>query len=58
MIYRQYNKINNIKPETKLWTCVYQFDNNKITMGLISKAIYGMARGYGWDDAEVTDEKT
>lgn len=28
--------------------CAYEFDNNKITMGLISKPVYGMARRYGW----------
>lgn len=58
MIYRNYKEIKNIKPGTKLWACAYQFDNNKITMGLISKPIYGMARGYGWDYEEVTEEKS
>ena len=27
-------------------------------MGLISKPVYGMARGYGWDYEEVTEEKS
>lgn len=47
MIYRNYKEIENIKTGTKLWACAYEFDNNKITMGLISKPVYGMARGYG-----------
>lgn len=46
MIYRNYNKIRNIKSGTKLWTCAYEFDNNKISMGLISKLVYGMTRGW------------
>lgn len=58
MIYRNYNEIKNIKPGTKLWACAYKFDNNKITMGLISKPVYGMARGYGWDYEEVTEEES
>lgn len=58
MIYRNYKEIKNIKPGTKLWACAYQFDNNKITMGLISKPVYGMARGYGWDYEEVNEEKS
>ena len=39
MIYRNLKEINNIKPGTKLWAYAYEFDNNKITMGLISKPI-------------------
>lgn len=58
MIYRNCIEIRNIKPGTKLWACAYKFDNNKITMGLISKPVYGMARGYGWDYEEVTEEKS
>lgn len=57
MIYRNYKEIKNIKPETKLWACAYKFDNNKITIRLISKPVYGMARGYGWDYEEVTEEE-
>ena len=57
MLYRNRKEIQNIKPGTKLWACAYEFDNNKITMGLISKPIYGMARGYGWDCGEVTEER-
>ena len=56
MIYRNCIEMRNIKPGTKLWACAYEFDNNKITMGLISKPVYGMARGYGWDYEEVTEE--
>lgn len=58
MIYRNYNEIRNIKPGTKLWACAYEFDNNKITMGLISKPIYGMTKGYGWDYEKVTEEES
>lgn len=58
MIYRNYKEIKNIKTGTKLWACAYEFDNNKITMGLISKPIYGMARGYGWDYKEVAEEES
>lgn len=47
MIYRYHDKINSIKSGTKLWECVYEFDNNKNTMGLISKLVYGMTKGYG-----------
>lgn len=54
MIYRNYKELENIKTGARLWACAYEFDNNKITMGLISKPIYGMARGYGWDYEEVT----
>lgn len=56
MIYRNYNEIRNIKSGTKLWACAYEFDNNKISMGLISKPVYGMTRGYGWNYEEVTEE--
>lgn len=58
MIYRNYKQIKNIKPEIKLWACAYEFDNNKITMGLISKLVYGMARGYGGDYEEITEEES
>lgn len=27
MIYRNYDEINNIKPEIKLWACAYEFPN-------------------------------
>lgn len=37
MIYRSHNEIHSIKPGTKIWACAYEFDNNKITMGLIPK---------------------
>ncbi len=47
MKYRNLKEINDIKPGIKLWACAYEFDNNKITMGLISKPVYGMTRGYG-----------
>ena len=56
MIYRNYSEIRNIKTGTKLWACAYEFDNNKISMGLISKPVYGMTRGYGWNYEEVTEE--
>lgn len=46
-----------IKTGTKLWACAYEFDNNKTTMGLILKSIYGMVRGYGWDYEEATEEE-
>lgn len=39
-----------------MWACAYEFDNNKISMGLISKPVYGMTRGYGWGYEEVTEE--
>lgn len=58
MIYRNYDDINKIKPGAKLWACAYEFDNNKITMELISKPIYGMVRGYGWDYKGKTEEKS
>lgn len=60
MIYRYYQDVEKLNPGTKLWACAYEFDNNKITMGLISKPVYGMLRGYGWDneDKEVTEEKS
>lgn len=58
MIYRNYKEIKNIKQGTKLWACAYQFDNNKITMGLISRPVYGMTRGYGWDYEEVIEENS
>lgn len=58
MIYRNYKEIKNIKPGTKLWACAYRFDNNKITMGLISKPVYGMLRGYAWDYEEIAEEKS
>lgn len=48
----------NIKPGTKLWACAYKFDNNKTTMGLIQKPIYGMARGYGWDYEGTMEENS
>lgn len=57
MIYRNCNEIRKIKPGTKLWACAYEFNNDKITMGLISKPVYGMARGYGWNYEEVTEEE-
>lgn len=56
MIYRNYKEIENIKVGTKLWACAYEFDNNKITMGLISKPIYGIVRGCGWNYEEATEE--
>lgn len=56
MIYRNYNEINKIKTETKLWACVYALDNNKISMGLVSKPVYGMTRGYGWNYENVIEE--
>lgn len=58
MVYRNYKEIKNIKPETKLWAYTYEFDSNKITMGLISKPVYGMARGYGWDYEEIAKKKS
>lgn len=59
MIYTDYySEIKNIKTGTKLWACAYEFDNNKITRGLIQKPVYGMARGYGWDYKEVTEEES
>lgn len=58
MIYRNYKEIKNIKPGTKLWACAYKFDNNKITMGLISKPVYGMLRGYAWDYEKITEEES
>lgn len=57
MIYRNYKEIENIKTGTKLWACAYEFDNNKITMGLISKPIYGMDRGYGWNYENIAEEE-
>ena len=58
MIYRNYKEIENIKPGAKLWACAYKFDNNKITMGLISKPVYGMLRGYAWDYEKITEEES
>lgn len=58
MIYKNYSEINNIKTGTKLWACAYEFDNNKISMGLISKPVYGMTRGYGWDYEEMAEEES
>lgn len=60
MIYRYYRDVEKLSPGTKLWACAYDFDNNKTTMGLISKPVYGMLRGYGWNykDEEVTEEKS
>lgn len=58
MIYRNYREIENFKPGTKLWACAYQFDNNKTTMGLISKPVYGMLRGYAWDYEEIAEEES
>lgn len=58
MIYKNCIEIRNIRPGTKLWACAYKFDNNKITMGLISKPVYGMVRGYGWNYKEVTEEES
>ena len=58
MIYRNYSEIRNIKTGTKLWACAYEFDNNKISMGLISKPVYGMTRGYGWDYEEMAEEES
>ncbi|MFG6369467.1 MAG: hypothetical protein K1W16_13840 [Lachnospiraceae bacterium] len=45
MIYRYYRDVEKLIPGTKLWACAYKFDNNKTTMGLISKPVYGMLRG-------------
>lgn len=56
MIYKDCHEVKDIKHEAKLWACAYEFNNNKISMGLISKPIYGMTRGYGWDYEEVTEE--
>lgn len=53
MIYRG----GSIKPGTKVWACAYSFDNNKTTMGLIQKPIYGMIKGYGWDWREDYNEE-
>lgn len=50
--------LESIKPGTKLWACAYEFDNNKITMELIQKPVYGMARGYGWNYDEANEEKS
>ena len=58
MIYKEYKDIHNIKPGTKLWACAYSFDNNKTTMGLIQKPVYGIARGYGWNYSELAEEKS
>lgn len=58
MIYRKYKDINNISPGIKLWACAYEFDNNKIIMELISKPIYGMARGYRWDYDKIIEEES
>lgn len=38
-----------LKQGMKVWACAYKFDNNKTTMGLIQKPIYGVIRGYGYD---------
>lgn len=56
MINRNYNEIENINLGTKLWACACKFDNNKITMGLILKPVYGMASGYGWNYEKITEE--
>lgn len=56
MMYRNYSEINNIKTGAKLWACAYEFDNNKTTMNLISKPVYGMVRGYGWNYENTTEE--
>lgn len=56
MIYKNYSEINNIKTGTKLWACAYEFDNNKMTMNLISKPVYGMVRGYGWNYENTIEE--
>lgn len=58
MIYRDYCEAEKLPPGTKIWACAYDFDNNKTTMGLISKPVYGMLRGYAWnyEDKEITEE--
>lgn len=43
-----YKDSKDLEPGRKIWACAYEFDNNKITMNLSQKPIYGEIYHDGW----------